>query len=578
MQRVSPVFYAVAAGLVTLAIVPSTCWVLKNQADVAIGRMAEPTMSAAFCTARYANEIRSSSNERLEFGRIALQTGTYEYRSNTAHFEDKYGQLSEFTNHHPSNVTALATLGMWATATIPVRLGNPNWLPDATVVRNRLSASRAILNAATRGEVLEPNNALFPCLKAAALWGQDKKNEAASAFIVASRKPVFDGHEWECVLAETAAFEARYGYRGAEPRLEIAGSFLLPHLAHIKNMSKWMVATQGYEGCLAVGRMSELLMRSKTDMDILIARGLLRIAVQAPDAKRERSYDQLVKEADARDKVAGNKDHGLGLLIRRYRALLEWIPGEDVTSPWPFGLQYLPLKVGLVCLTCLILVWPIMLVFERWSAGRYRFAPYLALCAGFGLGTVGAQGGILGIALGIGSWLAKDLLRGILRVLGYVVAILIGTSIPSKDVIGWLIPTAYMFGDLFANVSLEAKWARMISICGATVVQCYSIWTMAYLLHFRPEGWIGVVLSTLVLTLAACPSLNEWPRLRREFAVVVAALAYLVFFGIAIYADRVSGEQLDLVPGTAHRLQQQFGLTGDRVLAIDTSADVRGAR
>jgi len=91
---------------------------------------------------------------------------------------------------------------------------------------------------AVQGERLDPQNAYFPAMQAIGLFAAHRDSDALAALHRAALAPRWEEYTREEVEARWRLAELRQGKTGAMPRLAIAASLLLPHLAPLQSMTR----------------------------------------------------------------------------------------------------------------------------------------------------------------------------------------------------------------------------------------------------------------------------------------------------------------------------------------------------
>jgi hypothetical protein len=98
------------------------------------------------------------------------------------------------------------------------------------------------LDAATRGEKLDPTNAYFSTMRSFALLAEHRDTESFAALSDAAAKPHWNDYTSEEPVARWALLNASEGNTGAIARTAISASNLFPHFARLRDMARVVVS------------------------------------------------------------------------------------------------------------------------------------------------------------------------------------------------------------------------------------------------------------------------------------------------------------------------------------------------
>jgi hypothetical protein len=142
-----------------------------------------------------------------------------------------------------------------------LRPGQP--LPSAAGLPSRRPSAEALARfaaAAAEGQRLEPGNAFFDQMRAAAAFIEGQDDPALGDLHAAAAKPYWNDYAAEEVQGQWHLLRAVYGSRGAFQKLPSSLSFLFPHSPHVEllrgvaQMTRWHVAQREHAGDLAAAR------------------------------------------------------------------------------------------------------------------------------------------------------------------------------------------------------------------------------------------------------------------------------------------------------------------------------------
>ncbi len=222
------------AIIATLALLPASSWIFKNQMDLVFRG------SGARDLGSY-GEIGSILPNWLNDPNTYLGDNPAEELTHALDLSSdlRATALKSYNEKHPNDV-----LGWAVTVRMSCMYGNHP--PDAPKSKDQswMPKHRSILdmgiNACQKGEILEPNNAYFPLMRAEFLMERNRLDEMRSAISLAASKTRYDSHvSDEAQTMERAQIHAK-GYRGELVRTGIDASVLLPDFAHIKGLARYI--------------------------------------------------------------------------------------------------------------------------------------------------------------------------------------------------------------------------------------------------------------------------------------------------------------------------------------------------
>jgi len=225
----------VAAAVVgTIALVPASSWVFKNQLDILFrfdpdNNPPYSDVFEVFAPKWLVNpDTYTGSSDSEQLAHALLQGDSNRLKA-----------LQSFAASHPGDSVA------W---TLVVRLaatrGNrtPDSPPDAGLASRKQDdeAMATGIEASRKGETLEPNNAYFPIMRAAFEMDENRLDEMRAALKDAAAKSGFNNHVRDEGRILSKALANAKGYRGELLRIAMESSIMLPDLSHIGSMARYI--------------------------------------------------------------------------------------------------------------------------------------------------------------------------------------------------------------------------------------------------------------------------------------------------------------------------------------------------
>lgn len=275
--------FLIASVLIAIAIVanvsllPTSRWVFMNQLDMAAGGV--PASQGNFTGMIDAivpswitkPETYQRSNAPEQLARAVLTD-----------YPERNRLLVQFTKDHPENPMGWAVL-----ARIVCTLGgrtpdDPNPI-DAASLQNQKELFSIGQDACTRGASLEPDNAYFPYVRAAFDMYLNQPGQMDRDLAMAAQMRHYDGHLREWSASMQLAIRSAKGYRGEMVRLAMDASLLLPDLAKVKSLGRFINRHGSLQEKRNLIQVQNLICRqSEVMMEGLVALANVRSAIREP--------------------------------------------------------------------------------------------------------------------------------------------------------------------------------------------------------------------------------------------------------------------------------------------------------
>ena len=216
----------------TIALMPVSSWVFRNQVDLLARRNPNPQggeddMSSTMPNWLMDPKTYAGSDQAEQFAR-ALFTP----------YPSRVEALERFAKEHPQDPVGWAVL----VRMICVAGGStPDWPRNKAAESKKVDGNFEVgYQACLRGESLEPKNAYFPLMRAAFDVSLDKLDDMPLALKAAAAKSEFDHHFREETALLEQAIKSAKGYRGELIQTGIVASTEFPDFAHMKSMARYL--------------------------------------------------------------------------------------------------------------------------------------------------------------------------------------------------------------------------------------------------------------------------------------------------------------------------------------------------
>ena len=225
------------ATLLTLAVLPATGWLLRQQA--------RSLLRPAFLTDnREARERRVAETHPGDYQLQVAQALAAPLTGNTTSAQ-KIQRLTALTERFPNEPSLYAhILRYYTTGAVGLHRQEQDELSSEPPVRKdkpkqSLPADLAAFDAAAaQGERLEPDNAYFPFMRAAELYEAGQDAEAIFAMHRAGQKTRYEDYAGEEFKARDRFYEEAHGRQGGIARVSLSASLLFPHFAVLRGTAR----------------------------------------------------------------------------------------------------------------------------------------------------------------------------------------------------------------------------------------------------------------------------------------------------------------------------------------------------
>jgi len=273
---ITSVLIAIAV-VATVALMPVSSWVFRNQVDL---------------FSRFGSRPFASSEDDLSTFMPSWLNDPATYSGadpsqELAHamylpLQKRNAALEKFLTSHPKDPLGWAVLVRMICVT-----GSraPDDLPSKDPASDRTGDSifKMGREACVRGEILEPDNAYFPLMRATFDMNLNMVDDISRALSAAASKSTYDNHLSDEALALEKAQVSAKGYRGELVRTGMDASMWLPDYSHMKSLARYL----NRKGTLTEKR--DLIRteytsarREQTAIGMLVAFADVRIVLESP--------------------------------------------------------------------------------------------------------------------------------------------------------------------------------------------------------------------------------------------------------------------------------------------------------
>lgn len=230
MARVDLALYAGIGVFATLIALPTTRWILAEDADFTTGGWGQ---SMDFNPPMAASDMRIYDPNYWPNNTPQEQLACAIFRANSirdGQRETPYCKsLREFCTTHPDNVLAWTSLLRYQSTMQPSPQKGDR---DTDEVRERLNW---LTRATQEGERLEPANGFFPSMQAAIEMRAGHWDSARQCLLRAGVAPHFNDHTADEIQLGQQMVEKRWGYRGATSEAVLTVNTLLSQMMWLRN-------------------------------------------------------------------------------------------------------------------------------------------------------------------------------------------------------------------------------------------------------------------------------------------------------------------------------------------------------
>ncbi|HEY3779682.1 MAG TPA: hypothetical protein VGL56_01265 [Fimbriimonadaceae bacterium] len=273
---------AIALAIIaTVAIVPSSSWVFKNDADILLehrqlgnGYVPDNEFELVVPQWAYEPQTYSGSAASEQFTRALLQQGG----------QNKVDAMARYTSSFPDDPVGWAAL-------IRCVCRQGGRMPDEPVESDPLTegadeAFKTGREAAIKGASLEPNNAFFTLMEATFDCQLGLLSKVPDALTRAAAKTSYDSHIFDQAQQMDRALDLEKGYRGQLVKASLWAGVDLPEFSHIRSFGKYLNRTGSLKEKRDMIQVADLISRkSDTLIEIYIALAWIHSAIGPPIQK-----------------------------------------------------------------------------------------------------------------------------------------------------------------------------------------------------------------------------------------------------------------------------------------------------
>ncbi len=265
------------AIVATLACLPVSSWIFKNQMDLVFRNTRSVDLG-------YYGEVGPILPGWLNDPNTYTGNNPAEEitRALNLHNEERSAALKAYNEKHPQDalgwaITVRMTCMAGSHAPDEPKSKDLSWLPKL------MSNLDTGINACLKGEILEPNNAYFPLMRAEFLMEQNKLAEMRSALASAASRTRYDSHISDEAMAMERAQVLAKGYRGELVRTGVDASVLLPDFAHIKGLARYINRNESLQAKRdLISALHAMAAGEQTMIGFLVAAASLDLAICPP--------------------------------------------------------------------------------------------------------------------------------------------------------------------------------------------------------------------------------------------------------------------------------------------------------
>lgn len=244
MARLKFLAFVAPAMLLAFYLMPSTAWILRRQIDWLTGVTPyRNDFVVAQGTGIEDPHSWRAGNPDVEV--IRAYDLTFDPKGDKPHLP----VLIDYCKKNPQDVRAWAFLARRASMAArmyayPVNRAT-NQIFDADAEEQHKFWNETMLEAAKQGQSLDPQNAYFVAMEAAALHMRGDLSGAKQALLRASQLTHFKDYTYTEALLRVNAIEDRWGFHGYGERAMLYGVVLFPHVTFIRNLSELTFDAKG---------------------------------------------------------------------------------------------------------------------------------------------------------------------------------------------------------------------------------------------------------------------------------------------------------------------------------------------
>jgi hypothetical protein len=284
---------AAIAIVATVAILPASNWVFRNQVDLVLSNGSTTTGETwdqgflETLTPRWLTDPNTyvGNTREEELARTALTT-----------YPKRVDLLHEFVARYPNDALGRALVARL----VCMRSGHiPDEPPivDPLIRQSHDKEFEFGREACLAGERIEPENAFFPYMQAVFEMHLGHRHAISTALADAATKHHYNSHlgDWsqEMIKAETQA----KGYRGELVSMGLEASLVFPDLTHVKSLGKYLNRAGTLQEKRDLVQIQERVVKEgQTLIEVLVALSNLRSAVRDPIPLSSATSHQLTDE------------------------------------------------------------------------------------------------------------------------------------------------------------------------------------------------------------------------------------------------------------------------------------------
>ena len=238
-RKLRPLLAVTSLVLLTLAVLPATSWLLRQQ----VGAMMRPTFLAENRAARERQVAEANPGDYQTQVAYAL-SAPLDLTNNTPSLL-RIERLNTLTAKFPNEPSLYAhLLRYYASGSVGLHRTDEDELSAEPAKRTGVlkpsqPADLAAFDAAAeQGERLDPDNAYFPFMRTVELYEAHRDEDAIAALHRAGQKTRFEDYSGAEFTATDRFYTAAHGRQGGINRVSQAAMLLFPHFALMRGTAR----------------------------------------------------------------------------------------------------------------------------------------------------------------------------------------------------------------------------------------------------------------------------------------------------------------------------------------------------
>jgi hypothetical protein len=320
MQRLMSLLFVFLGIIVALFILPSTRWMVKNDLNfLTFGKGLDEKPENLVIYNIYDETHEWDKPDKVDVKRLGhlgevirlTQNSGLRYRS-----QDYYlTYIRHYCKNNPQDKVARAFYCTVLAESAQIINKDKESVKFGTNITKKKERCRELLSASEGMDRYDPQNLLFPALRAAAMVNLDQVAGAKAELLRASTMSDINNYSRERTQALISNYEGKYGYRGEAVRAGLTGSTSFGELSVMRSLATWASKQSDMELTIATMKIADVMThRSSYLIGLLVAKSMTisALGLKSRTDGKAQSYESILAKAKVMEPEA--QKHGFSIV------------------------------------------------------------------------------------------------------------------------------------------------------------------------------------------------------------------------------------------------------------------------